>query len=658
MTGRIPQAFIDDLLDRLDIVDIVDSRVKLKRTGKNYAACCPFHDEKTPSFTVSQDKQFYYCFGCGASGNSLGFVMDYDRLSFREAVDNLAKLAGVSVPEETERSQASVAAEKRRKRLYQVLESANAHFQSQLRRHPARKEAAGYLRKRGLSAEVVTEFGLGFAPPGWDHLLTHIAKTNPDLDPAGAFKLAEDAGLALRNPESGRQYDRFRHRIMFPIHDVRGRVIGFGGRMLEEANKGGGKSQPKYLNSPETQVFHKGKELYGLWAAKQQPTKLEKLLVVEGYMDVVALAQFGINYAVATLGTACGEDHLTLAFKHCSQVVFCFDGDRAGRAAAGRALENSLPVMTDGRAVKFLFLPEGEDPDTLVRQLGQERFEALVDKAIPLEDFLFDYVSADLDTRSMEGRARMSQRAAPLLNRLPAGVYRELMFGLLAKRTDLSLDTIKELTELPPEPLSTQAAQAVPERKPAAHKQGEKIAPGTQPPADAYATQPPPRPVRPAAQTHKSLFKLTPEKRLSALLLQHPNLAQQPLEWRTQKNEEDPDLERFHAIYELLQQRPHYSINRVLGYWRATRGATETEELASLVAEDMLAGARDRVAYDAQAEFLACIKQVDRRRSDALRQQQLQQLQSSTVAELSKEERKRLVEQILRDKLQSGSSPE
>ncbi len=638
MAGRISQSFIDDLMDRLDIVDIIDARVKLKRSGKNYSACCPFHDEKTPSFTVSPDKQFYYCFGCGASGNALGFVMDYDRLNFREAIDNLAKMAGVSVPEDTERSAASIAAEKRRKALYQVLDQASIYFQGQLRRHPARTEAAAYLRKRGLSAEVVKDFNLGLAPPGWDGLLEYLAQQQPGVEREQLFKLAEDAGLAIENPNNQRRYDRFRHRIMFPIQDNRGRVVGFGGRMLDSANDGQGKPQPKYLNSPETAVFHKGKELYGLWAAKQKLNKIERLLVVEGYMDVVALAQFGIHYGVATLGTACGEDHLQLAFKHSGEVVFCFDGDKAGRNAARRALENSLPVMQDGRSVRFLFLPEGEDPDTLVRQIGKERFEALIQQAIPLEDFLFDSVATDLNINSMEGRAHLSKRAVPLINRLPSGVYRELMFNLLAKRTELSRETLDELTHLEPEPvpeapeLSTSPATQTPNNSP---------------------TKPANRPVMASSHTHKSLFKLTPEKRLSALLLQHPQLVNQLQDW-PQLNSDDADLQRFQAIYELLHQRPHYSINRILGYWRATHGAEATEDLASLVAEDMLASAGDKLSYDAEGEFKSCLAQVKKRLQEAERIENLQKLQSSTVSELSKEERKRLVEQILRDKHQNN----
>jgi len=658
MSGRIPQAFIDDLLDRLDIVDIVDSRVKLKRSGKNYSACCPFHDEKTPSFTVSQDKQFYYCFGCGASGNALGFVIDYDRSSFRDAVESLAKLAGVTVPEETEKSAAADAAERRRKQVLQALEQASVYFQGQLRRHPARGEAANYLRKRGLSADIVKAFNLGLAPPGWDGLLKTLAENNPQLDAKAVFKLAEDAGLAIENPENKKQYDRFRHRIMFPIQDIRGRVIGFGGRMLDQADNGG-KPQPKYLNSPETVVFHKGKELYGLWAAKQKASSLTRLLVVEGYMDVVALAQFGIHYAVATLGTACGEDHLNLAFKHTSEVVFCFDGDRAGRAAARRALDSSLPAMTDGRAVKFLFLPEGEDPDTLVRQIGADRFAELISRAVPLEEFLFDVAGDGLNINTMEGIAHMSKRAAPMLNRLPAGVFRELMFGLLAKRTDLSLDTIRDLAELAPERAAQTSGQpsqdlhnikAANTAADAIHKNDKHTAQWAKPAASNTQK----RVIKPANETHKSLFKLTPEKRLSALLLQHPTLAQQNLSWRS-LDTEDPDMARFRAIFELLQQRPHYSINRVLGYWRATHGAKATEDLASLVAEDMLASAGNRLEYDAQGEFQDCLAQVNKRIAEVRKQASLQKLQAATGGELSKAERQQLVEQILASRLQSAS---
>lgn len=458
MAGKIPQHFIDDLLNRTDIVDVVDSRVKLKKTGKNYSACCPFHEEKTPSFTVSPDKQFYYCFGCGAGGNALGFVMEYERLPFPEAVEQLARLAGVEVPRE-EVSKAQQARQQASRTLYDLVAEAEKFFRSQLREHPAARKAIQYLRNRGLTGEVARDFNMGLAPPGWDNLLNRLGNT-PDNR-----RLLEQAGLVIHKEAEGgrseRYYDRFRDRIMFPIRDQRGRAIAFGGRVL-------GDEKPKYLNSPETPIFHKGRELYGLWEARQHKQKLERLLVVEGYMDVVALAQFDIRYAVATLGTACGEDHLQLAFKHVPEVVFCFDGDKAGRTAAKRALDAALPQMQDGRQVRFLLLPEGEDPDTLVRQIGKDRFEQLILTAVPLEDFLFDSAAEGIDLQTLDGRAKFSKLAAPLLDRLPKGVYRQLMFEQLARRTGLQLDTLKEIVEqnAAPARLAPEPAPAEPQRTP------------------------------------------------------------------------------------------------------------------------------------------------------------------------------------------------
>src|SRR5688572_6784514 len=398
--SRIPQYFIDDLLDRLDIGEVIDSRVKLRETGKNYSACCPFHKEKAPSFTVSPDKQFYYCFGCGASGSALGFLMEYEHLGFVDAVENLAGSLGLSVPKE----QLDVAPQKSQQNLYSILEQAQKYYQRQLAEHPQKKEAVTYLKNRGLTGVIAKEFALGYAPPGWDNLLVKLGLNEEDR------QLLADSGMAITNEETGRLYDRFRHRIMFPILDMRGRTIGFGGRILGTDKDPSGKSRgvgPKYLNSPETQIFHKGRELYGLYQALQHNRRPDNLLVVEGYMDVIALAQFGIRNAVATLGTACGEEHLKLAFRHTSSIVFCFDGDNAGRKAAKRALENALPAMTDGRKIQFLFLPEGQDPDSLVRQVGPERFNQQFNSAMPLEEFFFSAVAEGVDTRTLEGRARV-----------------------------------------------------------------------------------------------------------------------------------------------------------------------------------------------------------------------------------------------------------
>ena len=373
MAGLIPQTFIDDLLSRADIVDVVDKRVTLKKSGKNYTACCPFHKEKTPSFSVQPERQFYYCFGCGAGGNAIGFIMDFDQVDFPQAVESLARDNGMEVPREE--NAAAARRQSENSKLFDALDKAGNFYSQQLRRHGQRKSAVDYLKSRGLSGEIARDFGIGYAPPGWDNLLTAVAADKDEQ--ALLFKAGMLIEKEARKPEgedSGgehntvRYYDRFRDRIIFPIRDSRGRTIAFGGRVL-------GDDKPKYLNSPETPVFHKGSELYGLFEAKKANNKLKRILMVEGYMDVIALAQMGIRNSVATLGTATSNRHLTRLFRIVPEVVFCFDGDDAGRSAAWRALETSLPEMQDGRQLKFLFLPEGEDPDSLVRKIGETEFK-------------------------------------------------------------------------------------------------------------------------------------------------------------------------------------------------------------------------------------------------------------------------------------------
>ncbi len=414
MAGKIPQRFIDDLLARVDIVDVINRRVPLKKAGPEYKACCPFHDEKTPSFTVSPTKQFYHCFGCGAHGTAVGFVMDYDRLSFPEAIEALAEHLGLDVPHEAGSDRGPDLAP-----LYDTLERAARFYARQLRRHPEAGRAVDYLRRRGVSGEIALDFRIGYAPPGWDNLLRDLGRDSAAID------RLRGAGL-ISEPEGGRRYDRLRDRIVFPILDARGRVVGFGGRVLD-----GG--EPKYLNSPETPVFHKGRELYGLYQARQARQQLDRLLVVEGYMDVVALAQFGIRYAVATLGTATTPEHLEKLYHSVPEVVFCFDGDRAGRDAAWKALETALPLLREGRQARFLFLPEGEDPDTLVRQEGAAAFAERVTRAEPLSEFLFRQLATGVDMQTLDGRARLAEIARPLLARVPAGVYRELLAQRLAE---------------------------------------------------------------------------------------------------------------------------------------------------------------------------------------------------------------------------------
>ena len=435
MSGRIPQHFIDDLLARVNIVDVVDARIKLKRAGKNYSALCPFHKEKSPSFSVSPDKQFYYCFGCGAGGNALGFVMEFDRMSFPEAVEELSKTVGLEVPREHDRA-VDFEREKRVKQQFDVLEQANQFYQQQLRTHAEREKAVTYLKGRGLSGQIAARFQLGYAPPGWNNLEEEISKQRSD-----ARELLLKSGMMVENEEKQSRYDRFRDRIMFPIRDMRGRTIGFGGRVLTD-------EKPKYLNSPETDTFHKGRELYGLYEARQQSGSLNRLMIVEGYMDVVSLAQHGLTWAVATLGTATTEHHLERIFKLVNEVVFCFDGDQAGRTAARRALDTAVPVMRDGLMVKFLFLPEGEDPDTLVRQEGLDAFMERVNEALPFSEFFFRALSEGLDLTSMDGRAQLSTRALPFIQGMQPSLLQQMMIDRISEMTGLGLDQLNAVVNL------------------------------------------------------------------------------------------------------------------------------------------------------------------------------------------------------------------
>ena len=407
--GLIPASFIDELMSRTDIVEVINSRVPLKKAGREYKACCPFHGEKTPSFTVSPTKQFYHCFGCGAHGTALGFLMDYEHLGFPEAVEELASLAGLEVPRE--QSQGA----DRRPDLYSVLEAAAGFYREQLKRAPA---AIEYLKARGISGPTAAAFGIGYAPDEWDGLLKRLGADE------GAVQRLATAGMLIERDQGG-FYDRFRGRVMFPIRDARGRVIAFGGRVL-------GNDEPKYLNSPETPLFHKGRELYGLYEARQALRQIPRLLVVEGYMDVVGLHEAGVNWAVATLGTATTPEHLERLFRVTEEVVFCFDGDRAGRQAAWRALENALPTLREGRQVRFLFLPEGEDPDSLVRAEGAAAFTARLKDALPLSEYLHDELAAKVDMVSLDGRARLAELAKPLIARVPEGVFRALLVGRIA----------------------------------------------------------------------------------------------------------------------------------------------------------------------------------------------------------------------------------
>ncbi len=428
MAGLIPSRFIDELLSRVDILDVIEPRVKLRKTGKNYSGLCPFHQEKTPSFSVQPEKQFYYCFGCGAGGNALGFLMNFDNVDFVEAVERLAKSVGVEVPREDGGYQKQTSA--RYDSLLGILQEVAAFYQLQLRQHSGRQRAVDYLKKRGLSGEVARDFALGYAPAGWDNVLKQIAGDDPKRR-----QLLLEGGLLIENPENQRNplYDRFRDRIMYPIRDSKGRVIGFGGRVL-------GDEKPKYLNSPETPVFHKGEELYGLYEARKKLRSPQRFLIVEGYMDVIALAQNDIYNAVATLGTATSAAHLKTLFKLVPEIVFCFDGDNAGREAAWRALQQALPLMEDGRSARFLFLPEGQDPDSQVRSIGATAFTASLGAALGLADFFFDTLAARCNPTTLEGKAQLAKLAQPFLEKLPKGVYKQLMFDQLSRLTGLRIE--------------------------------------------------------------------------------------------------------------------------------------------------------------------------------------------------------------------------
>ncbi|MBS9437330.1 DNA primase [Photorhabdus noenieputensis] len=448
MAGRIPRAFINDLLARTDIIDLIDVRVPLKKQGKNHHACCPFHNEKTPSFTVNGDKQFYHCFGCGAHGNAIDFLMNYDRLEFVESIEELAAMHGLEVPYEAGSSSSQIERHQRQN-LYQLMDKLNSFYQNVLNT-PAAQQARQYLAQRGLSEEIIHRFSIGFAPAGWGNTLERFAHN------AEEHRQLNDAGMLVAN-DNGYTYDRFRERIMFPIRDRRGRVIAFGGRVL-------GNALPKYLNSPETEIFHKGRQLYGLYEAQQNYSDLSRLLVVEGYMDVVALAQFGIGYAVASLGTSTTSEHIQLLFRTTDNVICCYDGDRAGRDAAWRALETALPYLNDGRQLRFMFLPDGEDPDSLVRKEGREAFEQRMEQSHTLSEFLFESLLPQVDLSNPEGKTKLSSLSVPLINQIPGETLRLYMRQELGNM--IGIPDAVQLERLLPQRLESGNNYQMPQLKP------------------------------------------------------------------------------------------------------------------------------------------------------------------------------------------------
>ncbi|MCP3907566.1 MAG: DNA primase [Oceanicoccus sp.] len=605
MAGLIPQSFIDDLLDRLDIVEVIDRRVSLKKNGRNFTACCPFHEEKTPSFSVNQEKQFYYCFGCGAGGNAIGFIMDYERMDFPHAVEVLADTAGLEVPREAAAFQEEP---QQKKNIYTILEKCADFYREQLKRNPQKQRAVDYLRNRGLSGEIARDFDIGYAPPGWDNLLKHLGATQEDK------QLLIDGGMLIEKEENNKLYDRFRDRIIFPIRDNRGRIIAFGGRVL-------GDDKPKYLNSPETPVFHKSKELYGLYQSRKANRKLERLLIVEGYMDVVALAQHGVTWAAATLGTATSTEHLKRVFRQCPEVVFCFDGDEAGRKAAKRALESALPAMEDGRQARFLFLPQGEDPDSMVRNIGASDFVRLIDKAEPLEDYLFNSQAEGLELGSLDGRARLSTLAAPLIDQLPDGVFKELMMSSLAERTGLSQDKLTEILQR--------------------HQVNKQPEPAPDKPAAVANREISPEPrQRPPQFAKQQDSTRDPILYAIALLLHEPKAASHVAIPSALSRSEDNKAPLLAAMLELLHKRPDSTSAMLVGHWYGEAWGETLQQLLQL--EQFIPGS------DIELELKETLQHLERKHQQQQLDHQVDKLLAKDYAQLNddeKQELKRLLSQ-------------
>ncbi|WGE87515.1 DNA primase [Actinobacillus equuli subsp. haemolyticus] len=524
MKGTIPRSFIDDLVARTDIVELINSRVKLKKVGRDYQACCPFHHEKSPSFTVSQSKQFYHCFGCGAHGNAISFLMDYDKLEFPEAIEELAAMQGLEVPRENviARDGKPQASYKTKRNLYELLEAISQFYQQNLTQDIP---SQSYLQSRGLSPEIIARFEIGFAHNSMDSVLRKFGTNRDEVQ-----KLF-DTGMITQN-DSGRIYDKFRNRVMFPIRDKRGRVIAFGGRVM-------GDERPKYLNSPESATYHKGNELYGLFQALQQNENPTSLVVVEGYMDVVALAQFGVDNVVASLGTATTGEQIQQMFRVTEQVICCYDGDRVGREAAWRAFENALPYLHDGRQLKFIFLPDGEDPDSFVRVHGKQGFEAYLQNAMSLSDFLFDSLIAQVDLSSKEGKSKLAAPAVPLINRIPGEMLRVYLRNILGQKLGI-LDPAQLEAMLPSRAQSVQ---------------------------------------KPAAQTLQ--IKRTPMRLLVALLLQNPELVKFVPDISALKTLDEPGFELLLELVDVCQQKVGVSMGALLEHWRDKPNYRTLELLAN-----------------------------------------------------------------------------
>jgi len=548
MAGLIPQDFIDDLIARADVVEVIGKRIQLKKAGREFKACCPFHDEKTPSFTVSPGKGFYHCFGCGAHGTAIGFLMEYEHMSFVEAIEGLANIMGVEVPRDESDRPA-----RRYDELFSLMSSVETHWQNCLRDNTA---AVDYLKQRGIDGATAKRFGIGFAPDSWSDVLDKFGKT-----PEAAERLLA-TGLIIRK-DNGKHYDRFRDRIMFPIRDARGRTIAFGGRAL-------GDGEPKYLNSPETVLFHKGRELYGLYEARQALRHIERLVVVEGYMDVVALARHGIDFSVATLGTATTSDHLNHLFRLTENVTFSFDGDRAGKAAAWRALENALPQVREGRQIRFVFLPDGQDPDSFVNEYGADAFIKELDNGLALSDYLIGELASQVDMTTVDGKARLAELAKPLIHKIPQGVYRELLIESLADTLGLSATKLEKMIGQAPE-------------------SGGAIGSPTQ----ASARRP---------RTAMGAGRPSVVRRAITLLLNNPATADK-LDIEKLAGVNRPGVELLHDLIETVQEEPNITTAGLLERWRHDE---EGRHLGKLAAVEV----PEEEDFDPGAELEACLDQL------------------------------------------------
>ncbi len=603
--ARIPNAFIDELLSRVDIVEVIESRVPLKRAGRDHKACCPFHDERSPSFTVSSSKQFYHCFGCGVHGSAIKFLMDYDRMEFVDAVEDLAARAGLKVPYEGGSGPRQTTGEG--DEMYALLESAASFFQRQL---PSSEKSQAYLKKRGLDHSIVQRFGIGYAPDSWDALKSALGTDDYRI------KLLDKVGM-LSTGERGSSYDKFRDRLMFPIHDRRGRVIAFGGRVMGDADG------PKYLNSPETPLFHKGRELFALHQVRLTHSKIARLIVVEGYMDVIALFQYGITQAVATLGTATTKDHAELLFRNSADVYFCFDGDRAGRTAAWRAVESVLPRMKDGRQAFFLFLPDGEDPDSLIRKEGTEGFEERLRGAMPLSEFFFAHQEIETDLNTADGRARLAEKCRSHIASIPDGAFRDRLTEMLVEKSTIKWNFAPGLTGS----MREKAGEMLDERL--AMARGHRVETGI----------PMPEPMRRApssgANPRRSLVRTA-----IALLLQQPALAmhiEPPYVFAILRQ---PGVPLLMEILSICMSRPDITTPVLLEQFE---GRADQEALTKLTLLEFPSAPENW-----KAEFLDALEQLNRQTAQQRVDDLLGKQQQGQLSDIEKDE----LRELLRNKSQ------